>query len=150
MVSMSAAIQEPKSSEVKVDKTDQNLKILLVEDNPDDAELTRRLLRRICLDRDIFLAADAEEALGCLGTLYGEGSALPDLILLDIKLPRLSGMELLERLKTSQEFRSIPVVMLTGSLVSEHIQKSYDLGAVTYLLKPISEDELLMTLSDFT
>jgi len=147
---MSAAIQEPKSSEVKVDKTDQNLKILLVEDNPDDAELTRRLLRRICLDRDIFLAADAEEALGCLGTLYGEGSALPDLILLDIKLPRLSGMELLERLKTSQEFRSIPVVMLTGSLVSEHIQKSYDLGAVTYLLKPISEDELLMTLSDFT
>jgi len=150
MVSMSAAIQEPKSSEVKVDKTDQNLKILLVEDNPDDAELTRRLLRRICLDRDIFLAADAEEALGCLGTLYGEGSALPDLILLDIKLPRLSGMELLERLKTSQEFRSIPVVMLTGSLVSEHIQKSYDLGAVTYLLKPISEDELLMTLSDLT
>jgi len=147
---MSAAIQEPKSSEVKVDKTDQNLKILLVEDNPDDAELTRRLLRRICLDRDIFLAADAEEALGCLGTLYGEGSALPDLILLDIKLPRLSGMELLERLKTSQEFRSIPVVMLTGSLVSEHIQKSYDLGAVTYLLKPISEDELLMTLSDLT
>jgi two-component system response regulator len=150
MVSMSAAIQEPKSSEVKVDKTDQNLKILLVEDNPDDAELTRRLLRRICLDRDIFLAADAEEALGCLGTLYGEGSALPDLILLDIKLPRLSGMELLERLKTSPKFRGIPVVMLTGSLVSEHIQKSYDLGAVTYLLKPISEDELLMTLSDLT
>ena len=147
---MSAAIQEPKSSEVKVDKTDQNLKILLVEDNPDDAELTRRLLQRICLDRDIFLAADAEEALGCLGTLYGEGSALPDLILLDIKLLRLSGMELLERLKTSPKFRGIPVVMLTGSLVSEHIQKSYDLGAVTYLLKPISEDELLMTLSDLT
>ncbi len=97
---MSAKIQEPKSSEAKADKTCQQLKILLVEDNPDDAELTRRLLRRICLDRDIFLAADAEEALSCL--------------------------------------------------VSEHIQKSYDLGAVTYLLKPISEDELLMTLSYLT
>jgi two-component system response regulator len=59
-------------------------------------------------------------------------------------------MELLEQLKSSPEFRGIPVVMLTGSLVSEHIQKSYDLGAVTYLLKPISEDELLMVLSILT
>jgi len=123
---------------------------LLVEDNPDDAELTERLLRRICLDRDIFIAADAEEALSCLESLREEGSGLPDLILLDIKLPRLSGMELLERLKTSSKFRRIPVVMLTGSLVSEHIQRSYDLGAVTYLLKPVSEDELLMTLSYLT
>jgi two-component system response regulator len=147
---MSAVIQEPKSSEVKVDKTSQNLKILLVEDNPDDAELTWRLLQRICLDRDLFLAADAEEALSCLDALREEGSDLPDLILLDIKLPRLSGMELLERLKTSPKFKGIPVVMLTGSLVSEHIQKSYDLGAVTYLLKPISEDELLMILSYLT
>ncbi len=130
-----------------MDKTYHDLKILLVEDNPDDAELTRRILRRICLDRDIFLAADAEEAMGCLERLREEGYGLPDLILLDIKLPRLSGMELLERLKTSSKFRGIPVVMLTGSLVSEHIQKSYDLGAVSYLLKPISEDELLMTLS---
>ncbi|HOO53074.1 MAG TPA: response regulator [Methanothrix sp.] len=123
---------------------------MLVEDNPDDAELTKRLLRRICLDRDIFLASDAEEALGCLESIYEQGFVLPNLILLDIKLPRLSGMELLERLKTSSKFHSIPVVMLTGSLVSEHIQKSYDLGAVTYLLKPISEDELLMILSILT
>ncbi|HII06879.1 MAG TPA: response regulator [Methanotrichaceae archaeon] len=144
---MSAAIQEPKSSEAKVDKTYQNLKILLVEDNPDDADLTKRLLRRICLDRDIFLAADAEEALDCLESLSKEESDLPDLILLDIKLPRLSGMELLERLKANPKFRCIPVVMLTGSLVSKHVQKSYDLGAVTYLIKPISEDELVMTLS---
>ncbi len=147
---MSAKIQEPKSSEVNVNETCQQLKILLVEDNPDDAELTKRLLRRICLDRDIFLASDAEEALGCLESIYEQGFVLPNLILLDIKLPRLSGMELLERLKTSSKFHSIPVVMLTGSLVSEHIQKSYDLGAVTYLLKPISEDELLMILSILT
>jgi two-component system response regulator len=147
---MSAAIRELKSLEVNVDKRCQNLKILLVEDNLDDAELTIRQLRRICPERDIFLAADAEEALSCLEHLRQEGSGLPDLILLDIKLPRLSGMELLERLKTSPEFRGIPVVMLTGSLVSEHIQRSYDLGAVTYLLKPISEDDLLMTLSHLT
>jgi len=144
---MSAAIQGPKSSEVNVSKAYQRLKILLVEDNPDDAELTQRMLRRICPDREIFIAADAEEALSCLEHLREEGSGLPDLILLDIKLPRLSGMELLERLKSDLEFRRIPVVMLTGSLVSEHIQKSYDLGAVSYLLKPISEDELLMILS---
>jgi two-component system response regulator len=147
---MSAVIQESKSLEVNVDKRCHNLKILLVEDNPDDAELTKREIRRICPERDIFLAADAEEALSCLEHLCEEGSGLPDLILLDIKLPRLSGMELLERLKTSPEFRGIPVVMLTGSLVSEHIQKSYDLGAVTYLLKPISEDGLLMVLSILT
>jgi two-component system response regulator len=147
---MSAAIQEPKSQEVKVDKRCHNLKILLVEDNPDDAELTRRELLRSCAEREIFLAVDAEEALSCLESLCEEGSGLPDLILLDIKLPRLSGMELLEQLKTSPKFRGIPVVMLTGSLVSEHIQKSYDLGAVAYLLKPISEDELLMTLSYLT
>jgi two-component system response regulator len=147
---MSTAIKELKTSEMKVNKTYQNLKILLVEDNPDDAELTRRLLRRICQDRDIFLAADAEEALRCLEGLHDEGAGLPDLMLLDIKLPRLSGMELLERLKGSPKFRGIPVVMLTGSIVSEHIQRSYDLGAVTYLLKPISEDDLLLTLSYLT
>lgn len=144
---MSAAVREPKSSDVKVDRTHQKLKILLVEDNPDDVELTCRLLRRICLERDIFLATEAEEALKILHTLLDKGADLPDLILLDIKLPRLSGMELLERLKASPDLRGIPVVMLTGSIVSEHIQKSYDLGAVSYLLKPISEDELLLTLS---
>ncbi len=130
-----------------MDRPCQKLKILLIEDNPDDVELTCRLLRRICLERDIFLARDAEEALNILESLSQKGAGLPDLILLDIKLPRLSGMELLEQLKASPEFRGIPVVMLTGSIVSEHIQKSYDLGAVTYLLKPISEDELLQTLS---
>jgi len=144
---MSAAVREPKSSEVKVDRNHQKLKILLVEDNPYDVELTCRLLRRICLERDIFLATEAEEALKILHTLLDKGADLPDLILLDIKLPRLSGMELLERLKASPDLRGIPVVMLTGSIVSEHIQKSYDLGAVSYLLKPISEDELLLTLS---
>ncbi len=144
---MSAAVREPKSSEVKVDRNHQKLKILLVEDNPDDVELTCRLLRRICLERDIFLATEAEEALKILHTLLDKGADLPDLILLDIKLPRLSGMELLERLKASPDLRGIPVVMLTGSIVSEHIQKSYDLGAVSYHLKPISEDELLLTLS---
>ncbi len=144
---MSAAVREPKSSEVKVDRNHQKLKILLVEDNPDDVELTCRLLRRICLERDIFLATEAEGALKILHTLLDKGADLPDLILLDIKLPRLSGMELLERLKASPDLRGIPVVMLTGSIVSEHIQKSYDLGAVSYLLKPISEDELLLTLS---
>jgi two-component system response regulator len=147
---MSTAIQEPERSEGDVSDRCHELKILLVEDNPDDAELTRRLLRRICQDQDIFMAADAEEALGCLESIHGQGFSLPDLILLDIKLPRLSGMELLERLKTSSKFHGIPVVMLTGSTVSEHIQKSYDLGAVTYLLKPISEDELLMVLSILT
>ncbi|MDF0590775.1 response regulator [Candidatus Methanocrinis natronophilus] len=147
---MSATTRMLKSSEVKLDKRYHGLRILLVEDDPDDAELTVRTLRRVFLERDIFLAAEAEEALRCLEDLHQERSGLPDLILLDIKLPRLSGMELLERLKSRSDLRGIPVVMLTGSLVSEHIQKSYDLGAVTYLLKPITEDDLLMTLSNLT
>lgn len=147
---MSGTIRVPKSSDVKLFTRCHGLKILLIEDNPDDAELTVRVLRRICQDRDIFLAADAEEAESCLEYLRQEGIGLPDLILLDIRLPRLSGMELLERLKSRSDLRRIPVVMLTGSLVSEHIQKSYDLGAVTYLLKPITEDDLLVALSNLT
>ncbi|MHC1632097.1 MAG: response regulator [Methanotrichaceae archaeon] len=119
---------------------------MLVEDNSDDVELTTRLLKRNNLDRKLCLATDALEALRCLEQLAEENSSLPDLILLDIGLPRVNGFGLLEKLKQNSRFSHIPVVMLTGSNMVEHIQKSYDLGAITYLLKPISEDELMTVL----
>lgn len=128
----------------------QKLRVMLVEDDPNDVELTLRVLRRNNLDQNLSLASDGVEALECLDNLSKSNSDLPDLILLDIYLPRIGGIELLERLKKDSRFSNIPVVMLTGSVMSEHIQKCYDLGAITYLLKNISEDELMTVLSYLT
>lgn len=128
----------------------RKLRIMLVEDNDDDIELTRIVLRRNFLDNNLHLATSGPETLKRLKSLAENASSLPDLILMDIGLPGMSGLDLLAQLKTDARFSKIPVVILTGSLMSEHIQKSYDLGAITYLLKPISEDELMVALSYLT
>ena len=128
----------------------RKLKIMLVEDNDDDVELTRVVLRRNFLDSNLHLATDGPETLKRLKNLAEKSSSLPDLILMDIGLPGMSGLDLLAQLKKDTRFSNIPVVILTGSLMSEHIQKSYDLGAITYLLKPISEDDLMVSLSYLT
>jgi len=131
----------------------RKVRIMLVEDNIDDFELTRIVLRRHFLDKHLHLATDGSETLKCLERLVEDckdSSDLPDLILVDIGLPGMNGLELLEKLKNDTRFSHIPVVILTGSHMSEHIQKSYDLGAVTYLVKPVSEDDLMMTLSYLT
>jgi len=128
----------------------RKLRIMLVEDNDDDIELTKIVLRRNFLDKNFHLATSGPETLNRLKNLAEKSSGLPDLILIDIGLPGMSGLDLLAQLKEDARFSKIPVVILTGSLMSEHIQKSYDLGAITYLLKPISEDELMMALSYLT
>lgn len=122
------------------------LKIMLVEDDINDIELTKIVLKRRFSEDDLYLVTDGPEALECLERLNGSDLGLPDLILLDVGLPKMSGLELLKRLKEDSRFGHIPVLILTGSLVNEHIQKSYDLGAITYLIKPISEDDLMVAL----
>jgi two-component system response regulator len=124
-----------------------DVKIMLVEDNPDDVAFTKRVLRYNRLDRNLVLAADGKEALAALEMLAGE-EKLPDLILLDINLPDISGIDLLTRIKQNPRFRHIPVVILTGSNVDGDIQRSYDLGASTYLVKPIFNDALMLVLEN--
>jgi two-component system response regulator len=124
-----------------------DVKIMLVEDNPDDVAFTKRVLRYNRLDRNLVLAADGKEALAALERLAGE-EKLPDLILLDINLPDISGIDLLTRIKQNPRFRHIPVVILTGSNVDGDIQRSYDLGASTYLVKPIFNDALMLVLEN--
>jgi len=89
------------------------------------------------------LAASGQEAMDALERFGREGNC-PDLILLDINLPDISGIDLLKRIKDDARFRNVPVVILTGSNEDEDIQKSYDLGASSYLVKPISNDALML------
>ena len=116
---------------------------MLVEDNPEDIALTRRVLRKSGLGGDLMLASTGKEALERLAKA---GSDLPCLILLDINLPDLSGIDILTEIKRDPSLKPIPVVMLTGSNTDDDIQRSYDLGASTYLVKPVSIDALKLVL----
>jgi CheY-like chemotaxis protein len=123
----------------------QDVKIMLVEDNPDDVAFTQKILRYNKLDRELTIAADGRNAVDALERLVEEGRP-PDIILLDINLPDISGIDLLTKIKKDPRWRSIPVVMLTGSNIDDDIQRSYDLGAKTYLVKPISQDALMLVI----
>lgn len=118
---------------------------MLVEDNPEDVAFTKRVLKFNKLDRDMLLATSGREALWILTKLAKEGEIL-DLILLDINLPDISGIDLLTQMKKDPRLGSIPVVILTGSNEDEDIQKCYDLGAGSYLVKPISNDALMLVI----
>jgi two-component system, response regulator len=116
--------------------------ILLVEDNPADAELTLRALRKNNLANHIHLARDGEEALDflfCRGA-YGDRQpgGGPDLILLDLKLPKVDGLEVLHELKGDARTRPIPVVILTSSKEERDLVSSYRLGVNSYIQKPVN------------
>jgi len=119
--------------------------ILLVEDSEADAELTLRALRKAHLANWVVWVKDGQEALDFL---YSEGeyadrvAARPRLVLLDLKLPRLNGIDVLRRLKHDEARRSIPVVMLTSSNEERDIVESYALGVNSYLIKPVEFDKL--------
>jgi len=123
----------------------RDIKIMLVEDNPEDVAFTKRLLKHNRLDGDLVVAFSGSQALEALEKKARE-SDLPNLILLDINLPDISGIDLLTRIKQDDRFRRIPVVILTGSNEDEDIQRSYDLGATTYLVKPIFKDALMQVI----
>jgi len=115
--------------------------ILLVEDNPDDEELTLMALKNSNIMNRVIVARDGVEALDCLfGTEKDAGrdlSCRPQVILLDLKLPRLSGLEVLERLRADPRTALIPVVVLTSSSEEEDMLASYRLGANSYVRKPV-------------
>ncbi|RJR20071.1 MAG: response regulator [Desulfobacteraceae bacterium] len=118
--------------------------ILLVEDNPDDEELTLLALKENNIMNDVIVARDGVEALDYLfknGAYAGQDrNVLPQLILLDLKLPKLGGLEVLERLRSNQRTRLIPVVVLTSSSEEEDIIASYLKGANSYVRKPVEFD----------
>lgn len=134
-----------RSACVMVEDT-RKLRILLVEDNPEDVFLTRMVLRKSGLDGDMRITGDGAEALRILEDMFRAGEHLPDLILLDINLPDMGGMTVLKSIKGDARFSRIPVVMLTCSNADSDIQKSYDLGASTYLVKPVSRDAMMLVM----
>ncbi|MDQ1282877.1 MAG: hypothetical protein QG666_667 [Euryarchaeota archaeon] len=118
------------------------IRILLVEDNLEDVAVTKRVLKHNKLDRRLVIATSGKVALDALQNKTKED--LPQLILLDINLPDISGIDLLTHIKKDKSLDTIPVVILTGSNEDLDIQKSYDLGASSYLVKPISNDALML------
>jgi two-component system response regulator len=129
----------------------QMVDILLVEDNPRDAELTMRALRKRNLGNPLHLVEDGVEALDfifCRGIYANRDPSLPPkLIILDLKLPRLNGLEVLRELKTNERTRAIPVVVVTSSREDPEIQAAYALGANSYVVKPVDFDTFLEAMS---
>jgi CheY-like chemotaxis protein len=110
--------------------------ILLVEDNPLDVDLTLRAFRRRKLANPVLVARDGEEALAWIPR-WEAGETWPAVILLDLNLPRVDGLSVLQALKTHTTLRRIPVVVLTTSKEDRDIQIAYDLGANSYIIKPV-------------
>lgn len=130
----------------------QEIEILIVEDNPDDAELAIRALRKHHLANQVIHLNDGAEALDFL---YGTGeytgrdiTRVPKVILLDLKMPKINGLEVLERIKAIQHTKMIPVVILTSSAEDPDVKKAYELGANSYIVKPVAFNSFAKIISD--
>ncbi|MBE0636400.1 response regulator [Candidatus Bipolaricaulota bacterium] len=120
----------------------EKLRILAVEDNVDDIKVLKRAIRDSDVKCELYFAHDGEEALDALarrGTF--EAMPSPDLILMNINLPKIDGLEVLSRIKEDERIRRIPVVVLTVSEREEDMVKAYDCGAASYMVKPIDPEE---------
>ncbi|MBU2496267.1 MAG: response regulator [Candidatus Omnitrophica bacterium] len=126
-------------------KQPKDMRILLVEDNPDDIELTLRVFRKYHIINQIIVARDGEEALE---HLFNSRKGIPeeerpDLILLDLKLPKVDGLEVLRQIKSHPRTQPIPVVILTSSKEEDDLIKSYQLGVNSYIRKPVNFDNFI-------
>lgn len=125
--------------------------ILLVEDNPDDVELTTLAFQKNNFANDIKVVEDGQEAIDFLLGDHPEGvsvNGLPELILLDLKLPKLNGHEVLKRIKDDKKTKRVPVVILTSSQEEEDIIKGYDLGANSYVRKPVDYQDFVKVVNN--
>jgi CheY-like chemotaxis protein len=125
--------------------------ILLAEDDPKDAELTMRALAESKAPGDIVVARDGAEALEYLQggrTRSDSGGLPPCVVLLDLKMPKVNGLEVLREIKGNPKLKTIPVVMLTSSRQEKDVAESYQLGANAYVVKPVSFSEFRAALRD--
>lgn len=121
--------------------------ILLVEDNPDDVDLTIRAFRKSGMSHRVIVARDGVEALDyLLGAVERANAEMPHLVLLDLKLPRLDGLQVLERVRSHPATRCLPVVILTSSTEERDLLNSYALGANSYVRKPVDFDQCVRAL----
>jgi len=129
-------------------------KILLVEDNPDDVDITKRALKEARIINKLWVARDGQEALDFLQHqgIYQDPSSSPKpgLILLDINLPKLNGVEVLKIIKNDPELKRIPVVMLTVSKRDEDIVKSYNNGCNSFIQKPVNFESFVEVVKEIS
>lgn len=129
----------------------KTVEILLVEDNPTDAELTIRALKKNNLANSLAWVKDGAQALDFIfrkGAYAERGNGHPRLILLDLKMPKVSGIEVLQRIKSDEHTKIIPVVMLTSSAEERDIIESYKLGVNSYLVKPVDFTQFIAVVSE--
>lgn len=133
-------------------KNYSEIEILLVEDNPNDVELTLRALKKRGLANKVFAVSDGEEALEYIfstGRYADRGINIPPkVVLLDLKLPKINGLEVLKKIKSDDRTKSIPVVVLTSSQESIDLQECYKLGVNSYIQKPVDFDKFVEVLSE--
>jgi len=125
--------------------------VLLVEDNPKDLELTLAALEKCQLANEIVIARDGEEALDYLygnGVHRGRPDGDPTVILLDLKLPKIDGLEVLQRVKGDADLRHVPIVMLTSSREEQDLVRSYELGVNAFVVKPVEFTEFFKAIQD--
>lgn len=126
-------------------------RILLVEDNANDAELTLTALAENHFANEVDLVRDGAEALDYLyrrGEYANRTSGNPTVVLLDIKLPKMDGLEVLQQIKSDEKLRSVPVVMLTSSREEPDLVRSYELGVNAYVVKPVEFGEFMHALKE--
>ena len=128
------------------------VEIVLVEDNPNDAELIIRVLKKHNLANKFVVLKDGAEAMDFLFAQGGfadkNANVTPRVILLDLKLPKLNGIEVLRRIRSESQTRNIPVVILTSSTEQRDIKDAYDLGANSYVTKPIKFEEFAKVVAE--
>ena len=125
--------------------------ILLVEDNPHDLELTLIALSKSQLANEVVVMRDGAEALDYLyrrGEFAERAVGNPAVILLDLKLPKVDGLEVLKEIRQTDSFKSVPVVMLTSSKEEQDVVRSYELGVNAYVVKPVDFTEFLRAIAD--
>jgi len=122
----------------------QEIDILLVEDNPNDAELTQRALKKSDIGARLAIARDGAEALEYLLS----NRPKPKVVFLDLKLPKIDGIEVLRRVRSEERMRSLPIVVLTSSQEERDINECYKLGVNSYVVKPVEFDKFYKAVGD--